>query len=128
MAFKHVKQVISTANSLMTLYTVPTGKEFVLFNKRACSWNIASDATATVTFYNGSTSIGALTVQNTNGGDAIVTAATDEVVDGSNYTKTVFSAGTVLKAKTSVANTMAEIIGLELDAGTWTNVNQSNIQ
>lgn len=124
MAFNHVKQVISTANSFATLYTVPTGKEFVLLNTRACSWNIASNTTATLTFANGSTTFATLTVVNNYNGNSL--ADTDEVVDGSNYTKTVFSAGAVIKGKSTVAGTMVEIVGLELDAGTWANVNQSN--
>jgi len=125
MAFKHVKQVISTANSFVTLYTVPTGKEFVLTNKRACSWNIATGATATITIANGSnTTLATLTVDNSLG-DSMLTS-TDNVVDGSNYEKTLFAAGQSIKGKSSVAGAMVEIIGLELDAGTWTNVNQSN--
>lgn len=125
MAFKHVKQVISTANTFTTLYTVPTGKEFVLMNKRACSWNIATDATATITFANSSNvTLSTLTVENSD--DALNFLETNEVVNGSNYEKTLFTAGQSIKGKSSVAGTMIEIIGLELDAGTWTDVNQSN--
>lgn len=125
MAFKHVKQVISTANTLTTIYTVPTGKEFVLMNTRACSWSIASNATATLTFANGSTTFTTLTVENSYD-DNNVLVESDELVDGSNYTKTVFAAGATIKGKSTVAGTMVEIVGLELDAGTWANVNQSN--
>ena len=125
MAFKHVKQVISTANTFTTLYTVPTGKEFVLMNKRACSWNIATDATAMITFANSSNvTLSTLTVENSD--EALNFLETNEVVNGSNYEKTLFTAGQSIKGKSSVAGTMIEIIGLELDAGTWTNVNQSN--
>ena len=125
MAFKHVKQVISTANTFTTLYTVPTGKEFVLMNKRACSWNIVKDATATITFADSSNvTLSTLTVENSDEGANFI--ETDDVVNGSNYEKTLFTAGKSIKGKSSVAGTMIEIIGLELDAGTWTNVNQSN--
>ena len=125
MAFKHVKQVISTANTFTTLYTVPTGKEFVLMNKRACSWNIATDATATINLSNSSNvTLSTLTVENSD--EALNFLETNEVVNGSNYEKTLFTAGQSIKGKSSVAGTMIEIIGLELDAGTWTSVNQSN--
>ena len=125
MAFKHVKQVISTANTFTTLYTVPTGKEFVLMNKRACSWNIVLNATATITFADSSNvTLSTLTVENSDEGANFI--ETDDVVNGSNYEKTLFTAGKSIKGKSSVAGTMIEIIGLELDAGTWTNVNQSN--
>ena len=123
MAFKHVKQVISTANSFVTLYTVPTGKEFVLLNKRACSWSIAYEATATITLANGSTTFDTLSVENTFYSPL---GWSDEVVNGSNYTKTVFTAGQSIRGKSSIAGTAIEIVGLELDAGTWATVNQSN--
>ena len=40
MAFKHIRSIISAASTDQTLYTVPSGKEFVLLKTRARYENI----------------------------------------------------------------------------------------
>ena len=108
MSFKQITHTLATAGVEETIYTVPTGKEYVLFRTRARDMG-----EAVVTFKRNSTIFSTLTIPQMYSGYGVAK---------SNCMKDVLTAGTVIKASSTVASTFAEVFGLELPAGTWATV------
>lgn len=115
MSFKQIQHTITTANTDQTIYTVPTGKEYVVFGTRARSNNTGK----TITFKQGSTTFSTLTTSSENGNYGW---SGIKYVTISDPLKIVLSAGTVVKARSTQTNDIAEVFGLELNAGTWATV------
>jgi len=114
MPFKEISYKITTANSDQTIYTVPAGKEYVVFRTRA-----RDSVGAVVTFKQGSTTFSTVTVKDPFDSDGFYLGIGSTV---SEPMKLVLSAGTVVKARSTVANNYADLLGLELPAGTWATV------
>lgn len=106
MAFIQVTKTLAST-SKTALYTVPEGKEYVLMRERMRENGVA---TPSVSFSVNSNSA-FRTLSSTN-------SSSHEIIVGPRHND-VYSAGTVIYATSTAANAIAEIMGIEIDAGSW---------
>ena len=115
MAFKHFRNVLASADTDVSLYTVPSGREFVLMNMRVRNVNGAS-STNTMTFKTvegGQTNtVGEISIQS------------DEISKHGASIKRLMEAGSVIMARASISGMMAEAMGVEFNAGVWSTIHE----
>ena len=111
MAFRHIKNLIATTLSDETLYTVPSGREFVLMRKRVRN----SGTEGTCSFKLGD-------------GDSFeeISFTSSDIFKHGQPSKMLLEAGTTVKAwlSATATGTTVELMGIELPAGSWVKVKE----
>ena len=114
MAFKHIKHLFNASGVSETLYTVPSGKEFVLLRKRARCLSSSGGASGQVSFSSNNNTLETINISNS-----------DNIVNGA-ITKSVFSSGATITGVSTISSAMAELMGLEFNAGTWEGISSAS--